>query len=398
MSTVQTAIDIRPFHVDIAEEKLSELRDRIAGTRWPSGELVTDRSQGVQLATIKELTRYFGRGVRLRHGRGEAERAAAVHDRDRRRGHPLRPRALAARGRVAADHDPRLARLCDRDDRLGRPGDRTDRARRQRRGCLPSRSALPARIRLLSRAGRDRLGIGPDRTGLGRRTHAPPRVWPLRGPGRRRRRRRHRHDGPPGTRGSDRHPHEPARSGAQRPHADGHRRGTRRGRTDRHLPAVRKRLLRRNGDPPADDRLRPARFPHRPGRLDGRPRHGRLLQDRARLRRRAALGQPHTRPHPRQHHAVLADRHRRLRGTVVLGGLRPRRPGREPTAPAAASDPGRLHDVPRRDLADAAQLGRGELPERHLLQRGQTRAATSPPGKSRRLFSSELRAAFRSVR
>ena len=53
-----------------------------------------------------------------------------------------------------------------------------------------------------------------------------------------------------------------------------------------------------------------------------RPRHGRLLQDRARLRRRAALGQPHARPHPRQHHAVLADRHRRLRGSVVLGGLR----------------------------------------------------------------------------
>ena len=95
-----------------------------------------------------------------------------------------------------------------------------------------------------------------------------------------------------------------------------------------------------------------------------------LLQDLPRLRRRAALGQPHTRPHPRQHHDVLADRHRRLRGTVVLGGLRPRRPGREPTAPAAANDPGRLHDVPRRDLADAAQLGRGELPERHLLQRG----------------------------
>jgi len=59
MSTVQTAIDIRPFHVDIAEAELSELRDRIAGTRWPSRELVTDRSQGVQLATIKELARYW---------------------------------------------------------------------------------------------------------------------------------------------------------------------------------------------------------------------------------------------------------------------------------------------------------------------------------------------------
>ncbi len=39
-------------------------------------------------------------------------------------------------------------------------------------------------------------------------------------------------------------------------------------------------------------------------------------------------------------------------------------------APAAPVDPVRLHDVPGRDLEDAAQLGRGELPERHLLQRG----------------------------
>ena len=90
----------------------------------------------------------------------------------------------------------------------------------------------------------------------------------------------------------------------------------------------------------------------------------------ARVRRRAALGQPDARPHPRQHHAVLADRHRRLRGPVVLGGLRARRPGRGQPATPSADDPVRLHDVPRRDLADAAQLGRGELPERHLLQRG----------------------------
>jgi len=59
MSTVQTAIDIRPFHLDIPEEQLSELRDRIAGTRWPTRELVTDRSQGVQLATTKALAEYW---------------------------------------------------------------------------------------------------------------------------------------------------------------------------------------------------------------------------------------------------------------------------------------------------------------------------------------------------
>jgi pimeloyl-ACP methyl ester carboxylesterase len=58
-TTVQTATDIRPFQVDIPEEKLAELRRRIAATRLPSGELVTDRSQGVQLATIQELSRYW---------------------------------------------------------------------------------------------------------------------------------------------------------------------------------------------------------------------------------------------------------------------------------------------------------------------------------------------------
>jgi pimeloyl-ACP methyl ester carboxylesterase len=58
-TTVETAIDIRPFHVDIPEEKLAELRRRIAATRWPSKELVTDRSQGVQLATLQKLARYW---------------------------------------------------------------------------------------------------------------------------------------------------------------------------------------------------------------------------------------------------------------------------------------------------------------------------------------------------
>src|SRR4051795_7914896 len=58
-TTPQTATDIRPFHVDTPEEKLAELRRRIAATRLPSRELVADRSQGVQLATMQELARYW---------------------------------------------------------------------------------------------------------------------------------------------------------------------------------------------------------------------------------------------------------------------------------------------------------------------------------------------------
>jgi pimeloyl-ACP methyl ester carboxylesterase len=54
--TVETAT---PFHVEIPEEQIDDLRRRIAATRWPSKELVADRSQGVQLATLHELARYW---------------------------------------------------------------------------------------------------------------------------------------------------------------------------------------------------------------------------------------------------------------------------------------------------------------------------------------------------
>jgi pimeloyl-ACP methyl ester carboxylesterase len=50
---------IRPFHVDVPEEELDDLRRRIAATRWPDRETVADESQGVQLATMQELVRYW---------------------------------------------------------------------------------------------------------------------------------------------------------------------------------------------------------------------------------------------------------------------------------------------------------------------------------------------------
>jgi Epoxide hydrolase N terminus len=101
------AMDIRPFHGDVPQEVLDELRRRIGATRWPRRDLADNRSQGVQLATIQELARYWATGYDWRT-RGEAERAAVIPDRDRGGGHPFRPREVASRGRVAADHDPRL--------------------------------------------------------------------------------------------------------------------------------------------------------------------------------------------------------------------------------------------------------------------------------------------------
>ena len=53
------ATAIRPFHVEIPEERIDDMRRRIEATRWPSKELVNDRSQGVQLEALQELARYW---------------------------------------------------------------------------------------------------------------------------------------------------------------------------------------------------------------------------------------------------------------------------------------------------------------------------------------------------
>ena len=59
MTTTDAATEIRSFHIDIPEKQIDDLLRRIADTRWPTKELVTDRSQGVQLAPMRELARYW---------------------------------------------------------------------------------------------------------------------------------------------------------------------------------------------------------------------------------------------------------------------------------------------------------------------------------------------------
>ena len=87
---------IRPFTFHAPQAELDELRMRIAATRWPTKELVEDRSQGVQLATLRELARYWSTEYDWRKCEATTERAAAVHDRDRRGRDPLHPRQVAA--------------------------------------------------------------------------------------------------------------------------------------------------------------------------------------------------------------------------------------------------------------------------------------------------------------
>src|SRR5262245_16942189 len=58
-SAVENATEIRPFHFEVQQGELDDLRRRVAATRWPEKEPVDDRSQGVQLATIQALARYW---------------------------------------------------------------------------------------------------------------------------------------------------------------------------------------------------------------------------------------------------------------------------------------------------------------------------------------------------
>jgi pimeloyl-ACP methyl ester carboxylesterase len=58
-ATVETATEIRPFNVEIPQAEIDDLRRQIQATRWPTKELVDDSSQGVQLATLQALARYW---------------------------------------------------------------------------------------------------------------------------------------------------------------------------------------------------------------------------------------------------------------------------------------------------------------------------------------------------
>jgi hypothetical protein len=60
MTPNSAARAIRPFHVDVPDEALDDLASRIAATRLPDRETVAAQSQGVQLATMQELMRYWG--------------------------------------------------------------------------------------------------------------------------------------------------------------------------------------------------------------------------------------------------------------------------------------------------------------------------------------------------
>jgi hypothetical protein len=61
-TTASTESTVRPFRIEVPQGEIDELRRRIDATRWPARELVTDRSQGVQLAAVQSLARYWTAG------------------------------------------------------------------------------------------------------------------------------------------------------------------------------------------------------------------------------------------------------------------------------------------------------------------------------------------------
>ncbi len=58
-TTASAESAVRPFRIEVPQGEIDELRRRINAARWPTRELVTDRSQGVQLAAIQNLARYW---------------------------------------------------------------------------------------------------------------------------------------------------------------------------------------------------------------------------------------------------------------------------------------------------------------------------------------------------
>ena len=395
MSTgVETASEIRPStstspkrsSLSSAAHRLGALAQQGAGRRSVAGRAARDAAGARAL---------LGDRLRLAQGRGGAQRAAAVQDRDRRGGHPLHPRQVTARGRVAVDHDARLARLGHRAAGHSRPAHRPDRARRT--GGDAFDLVLPSLPGYGFSAEPTEIGWDPGRVAAAWAELMNRLGYTLRRPGRRRGGPRHRRDGPPGARGAGRNPHEPARAAlaiADQLPAESEKERAALGA----LATFRESgwLLPGAGHPAADDRLLLARFTRWPRGLDARPRHGQLLQDLPRLPRRAAGGQSHPGPDRRQHHAVLADRHRRFGGPGVLGErTSPNSCGR--TGTSGGFDPGRLHPFPGEVVRPRAAGPKQSTPPSPTSTRS-TGAATSRPGRSPTFLRRSSRAAFRSLR
>ena len=178
---------------------------------WPEKETVADASQGVQLATIQKLARYWATDYDWRKCEAKLNACPQFHHRDRRAGHSLHPRPFEARECVAAHRHARLARLDRRADEDHRSADQSDGPWREahRTRSIVVIPSMPG-YGFSGKPTTAGLGSRPHRARLGRADEAP-RVHEIRGARRRLGRGRHRTDGRAGTSGIARHPHQHAR-------------------------------------------------------------------------------------------------------------------------------------------------------------------------------------------
>ena len=267
------AAAIRPFTIpEVPEAELDELRARIATTRWPTTELVADRSQGVQLATIQELARYWTTSYDWR--KCEARLNALTQFKTEIDGVDIHFIHFKSQ------HEDALPLIITHGwpgsviELLGVIGPLTDptahggAAEDAFHLVVPSMpgygfSAAPVEVgwdpgriaqawaELMHRLGYTRyVAQGGDQG-----------AWVTDQMGRQ------------APEGPGRHPYESARDDGRRHAADRNRAGTRSGRRAQGIHDQRLRLLPGTDHAAADDRLRPAGFTPRPRGLDARPRH-----------------------------------------------------------------------------------------------------------------------------
>ena len=188
----------------------SDLRRRIEATRWPTRELVDDRSQGVQLATMKELARYWTTEYDWRKCEARLNAlpqfTTEIDGVDIHFIHVRSPHEDALPLIMTHGWPGSVIELLETVGPLTDPtahgGDAED-AFHLVLPSLPGYGFSGEPTELGWESGRIGAGVGG--------AHEPPRLHPLRRPGGRRRCRRHRRDGPPGAGGSARRPHQLAR-------------------------------------------------------------------------------------------------------------------------------------------------------------------------------------------
>ena len=173
MAAIESASEVRSFHIDVPEEELADLRRRIAATNWPEKETVADQSQGVPLAMIQKLARYWmtdydwrtveaklnalpqfvteidGLDIHLIHVRSQHQEALPLI---------VNPRMAGLDHRAAEDH---------------RSTYRSHGARRERSGRVPCGGSVDAGLRVLGEADEHRLGPRAHGSSLGRTDEAP---------------------------------------------------------------------------------------------------------------------------------------------------------------------------------------------------------------------------------